>query len=134
MWLKPFACQTCLERPNTNISLARKTLISGALVTVGRRGSQRAPQTVAFALLFSLTHSAVQNRKSVKSEGGSDRSAGCTALGSPCPRRRQLSWDLLPLLGKETILVVRVVRLWICASAILVSPPDPAAEVGGIYI
>lgn len=35
---------------------------------------------------------------------------------------------------KKTVLVVRVVRLWICASAILVSPPDPAAEVGGIYI
>lgn len=35
---------------------------------------------------------------------------------------------------KTPILVVRVVRLWICASTILVSPPDPAAEVGGIYI
>lgn len=46
----------------------------------------------------------------------------------------RLSWDLLPLLGKKTILLVRVVRLWICASTILVSPPDPAAEVGGIYI
>lgn len=123
-----------MERPNANISLTRKTLISGALVTVGRRGSQRAPQTVAFALLFSLTHSAFQNRKSVKSEGGSDRSADCTALGSPCPRRRQAFLGSTPTAGKKTILVVRVVRLWICASAILVSPPDPAAEVGGIYI
>lgn len=133
--MKPFACQTCLERPNANILLTRKTLISGALVTVGRRGSQRAPQTVAFALLFSLTHSAFQNRKSVKSEGGSNRSLLVVQLWvhHVCAGDR-LSWDLLPLLGKKTVLVVRVVRLWICASAILVSPPDPAAEVGGIYI
>lgn len=124
-----------MERPNANILLTRKTLISGALVTVGRRGSQRAPQTVAFALLFSLTHSAFQNRKSVKSEGGSNRSLLVVQLWVHHVRAGdRLSWDLLPLLGKKTVLVVRVVRLWICASAILVSPPDPAAEVGGIYI
>lgn len=124
-----------MERPNANILLTRKTLISGALVTVGRRGSQRAPQTVAFALLFSLTHSAFQNRKSVKSEGGSNRSLLVVQLWVHHVRAGdRLSWDLLPLLGKKTVLVVRVVRLWVCASAILVSPPDPAAEVGGIYI
>lgn len=90
---------------------------------------------VAFALLFSLTHSAFQNRKSVRREGGSNSSAGCTALGSPCPHRRQTFLGSTPTAGKKKIiLVVRVVRLWICASAILVSPPDPAAEVGGIYI
>lgn len=124
-----------MERPNANILLTRKTLISGALVTVGRTGSQRAPQTVAFALLFSLTHSAFQNRKSVKSEGGSNRSLLVVQLWvHHVHAGDRLSWDLLPLLGKKTVLVVRVVRLWICASAILVSPPDPAAEVGGIYI
>lgn len=38
---------------------------------------------VAVALLFSLTHSAVQNRKSVKSEGGSEKSAGpCSSCSS----------------------------------------------------
>lgn len=92
---------------------------------------------VAFALLFSLTHSAFQSRKSVKSEGGSDSSASCTALGSPCPHRREAFLGSTPTAGKKkpkTILVVRVVRLCICASAILVSPPDPVAEVGGIYI
>ena len=123
--------------PNASISLTRETLISGALVTVGRRGSRRALQTVAVVLLFSLTHSAVQNRKSVQSEGGSEKSAGGaarTAPGWPCPRRSRLSWDPLPALGKKTILVVRAAMLWISASAIPVSPPDPAAEVGGIYI
>lgn len=93
---------------------------------------------VAFALLFSLTPSAFQNRKSVRSERGSDSAAGLQLWAHHVHTGDRLSWDLLPLLGKKknnkTILVVRVVRLWICASAILVSPPDPAAEVGGIYI
>lgn len=126
----------CLERLNTSISLTRETLISGALVTVSRRGSRRALRTVAVALLFSLT---VQNRKSVKSEGRSEKSAGGAAhraLGWPCLCQSWLSRDLLPALEKKNnpILVVRVARLWISASAIPVSPPDPVAEVGGIYI
>lgn len=53
---------------------------------------------VAVALLFSLT---VQNRKSVKSEGRSEKSAGGAAhraLGRLCPCQGWLSRDLLPAL------------------------------------
>lgn len=125
----------CLERPNTSISLTRETLIGGALVIVARRGSWRALQTVAVALLFSLT---VQNRKSVKSERRSEKSAGGAAhgaLGWQCLCQSWLSPGSAPSAGKKPlILVVRVVRLWISASAIPDSPPDPVAEVGGIYI
>lgn len=78
-WLSPSLVRLAWPEPNASISLTRETLIGGALVTVGRR----ALQTVAVALLFSLTHSAVQNRKSVKSEGGSEKSAGaCSSCSS----------------------------------------------------
>ena len=97
-------------------------------------------QTVAVALLFSLVRSAAQNRKSVKSEQAREGAksspvlqlvqlrAGHVRAAAGFPGIRSQRW------GKKTILVVRAARLWISASAIPVSPPDPAAEVGGTYI
>lgn len=55
--------------------------------------------------------------------------AGRVHIGAGFPGIRSQHWG-----KKNPILVVRAARLWISASAISVSPPDPAAEVGGIYI
>lgn len=56
--------------------------------------------------------------------------AGRVRVGAGFPGIRSQHWGE----KKNPILVVRVARLWISASAIPVSPSDPAAEVGGIYI
>lgn len=131
--LSPLLVRLAWPEPYSRISLTRETLIGGALVTVGRRGSLNA---CSCSSVFS--HSQCSSEQEICKERGREQKIcwWCSSYSSGLAMSTQELAFLgsAPSAGKKTILVVRAARLWISASASPVFPPDPAAEVGGIYI